>query len=392
LTGGDWHQSALQWEHPTIQESEGSFFGDYGIEHGVRIPKHQETYSAANHIRAMLDMLENGQFGLAQGMNKDFIGNDDYTAEVFEKVISMKSLPNWPEIDRFMGREYLGRWLDFNPGKITVMSDDWSEESKLKHKQVMSEFLEHMKSKTGNFVLTGGAALVFCYGLDRFSENIDLDSQNGKTKTLLGLVEDFCADHDYQFHIAKDADFVQQYMVNYGNAEKPLKIGASSRQREIEDEFTTVINGIRVYDISKLCGMKWFSYASRDRLRDLYDVAFIYNHYFEQLSPETVSSLCLSIPYKGIDYFDYLLRTQDDRLIDKDRLTDDFLKMFNHLGFRLDENERQLISRRASAKPLTDRPKEFPQELLEWFKGMDEGCKRMATDESFREQIGKKVF
>ena len=31
-TCGDWHTSALQWKRPLMRESNGSLFGDYGIE------------------------------------------------------------------------------------------------------------------------------------------------------------------------------------------------------------------------------------------------------------------------------------------------------------------------------------------------------------------------
>ena len=112
-TCGDWHCSALQWEKPKFRESEHSIFGNYGIELNVSIPEHKETFAAANHIRALLDLLELGKFSAAQGMNRDFICNDQYTEEIFEKVSIMKSLPHWCEIDRFMGREYYGQWLDY---------------------------------------------------------------------------------------------------------------------------------------------------------------------------------------------------------------------------------------------------------------------------------------
>lgn len=37
-TCGDWHASALAWKNLTLRESEGSFFGDYGIEKPKRLP------------------------------------------------------------------------------------------------------------------------------------------------------------------------------------------------------------------------------------------------------------------------------------------------------------------------------------------------------------------
>jgi len=111
MTNGDWHRSALRWKNITVRDTEHSFFKDYGIEQDKRIPENEGTYAAANHIRALLDLLEMGKFSVAQGMNRDFIGNDDYNEEIFNKVASMKALSHWPEIDRFMGREYYSKWL-----------------------------------------------------------------------------------------------------------------------------------------------------------------------------------------------------------------------------------------------------------------------------------------
>ena len=44
---------------------------------------------------------------------------------------------------------------------------------------------------------------------------------------------------------------------------------------------------------------------------------------------------------KGIEKFDYLVATQQDTLIDKDRLAEGFLKMHEKLGLLLDEEEQQ---------------------------------------------------
>jgi len=113
LTCGDWHCSALQWEKPKFRNSEESFFGEYGIEYCSNVPENEGTYAVANHIRALLDLLELENYSAAQGMNKDFICNDNYTREVFDKVALMKILPHWHEIDAFMGREYYGEWINY---------------------------------------------------------------------------------------------------------------------------------------------------------------------------------------------------------------------------------------------------------------------------------------
>lgn len=115
-TCGDWHASSIQWKKPHILESEESLWGDYGIEKNKKIPEHEEKYNVANHIRALLDLLFIGNFTIAQGMNKDFICNDKYDNEIFDKVILMMDLPYWERIDQFMTKEYLKKWINYKKG------------------------------------------------------------------------------------------------------------------------------------------------------------------------------------------------------------------------------------------------------------------------------------
>lgn len=116
-TCGDWHQSAIQWKNLKFYESEGSLWGDYGIEHNKCIPEHIGLYNTANHIRALLDLLYECNFTIAQGMRNDFICTNKYNNEIFEKVSMMSFLPYWDAIDRFMCKEYKCLWLDFKRGK-----------------------------------------------------------------------------------------------------------------------------------------------------------------------------------------------------------------------------------------------------------------------------------
>lgn len=118
-TCGDWHLSSLQWSNLPLLNSENSLFGDYGIEKNKIIPEHTNHFNVANHIRALLDLLEQGKFAIAQGMNKDFICNDEYTEEIFSKVVLLKTNSNWNEIDIFMGKEYFAKWLAFQ--KLTKL-------------------------------------------------------------------------------------------------------------------------------------------------------------------------------------------------------------------------------------------------------------------------------
>ena len=78
----------------------------------------------------------------------------------------------------------------------------------------------------------------------------------------------------------------------------------------------------------------------------MYDVTFICNNYFDQLSPQSVALLRNTVEYKGIAQFDYVVKNQPDVLIDVEKLADDFLNMYDQLGLLLDENERDLLENR----------------------------------------------
>lgn len=109
-TCGDWHTSAIQWDNPQVRESNDSIFKDYGIEECSCVPKHKGTHHIANTLRALLDLLVEGSFGIAQGAKEDFICNDKYTKEFFSKVYMLKSMSNWQDINKFMQKEYMFEW------------------------------------------------------------------------------------------------------------------------------------------------------------------------------------------------------------------------------------------------------------------------------------------
>lgn len=117
-TSGDWHQSALQWDNPQIRESNEMFYKDYGIELEHAIPEHTEKYNIANTLRALLDLLYEQNFSLAQGAKEDFIGNSDYDEEFFNQVWKMNSLDYWDKIDSFMNKEYRMKWKKYKDGKM----------------------------------------------------------------------------------------------------------------------------------------------------------------------------------------------------------------------------------------------------------------------------------
>ena len=112
-TCGDWHCSALPWKNIDIRESDDSIYKDYGIDIEKKVPEHEGSYYVANHIRALLDLICDGNFSEARGMNNDFICNDNYDTEIFNKVMLLKNTPNWQKINEFMGKEYRMKWVNY---------------------------------------------------------------------------------------------------------------------------------------------------------------------------------------------------------------------------------------------------------------------------------------
>lgn len=214
---------------------------------------------------------------------------------------------------------------------------DWQ----IDHKKVIDDFLQYLNKQTDKFILKGGTALLECYNLNRFSEDIDLD---GKSKNIEDIVKRFCSNNNFVYRVAKNTNTVKRFMINYGNISKPLKIEVSYRKAIINTTETTKINGIAVYTIDTLLLMKTNAYVGRDKLRDLFDVCFICNNYHNELSDTVLFNLRNALEYKGLEHFDMIVNQQEDELIDNDKLAEEFLKMYDSLGLLQNEIEHEIAT------------------------------------------------
>lgn len=119
-----------------------------------------------------------------------------------------------------------------------------------------------------------------------------------------------------------------------------------------------------MYDIDTLASMKANAYASRNKIRDLYDVAFICNNYLEELSDQSKLQIQEALLAKGLDYFDYVVENQEDELIDKEKLVEDFLNTWDKIGLNTDEEEREKYNiENAKEKSVDELIKETRQEI-----------------------------
>lgn len=204
--------------------------------------------------------------------------------------------------------------------------NDWRE----KHFDIIKEFLKFLNKNSEEFILKGGTALLTCYGLDRFSEDIDLDAIS--KRNIEKIIEEFCRMNLYTYRMVKDTDTTKRFFITYNDTGRSLKIEVSYRRNKIDFSEYQRINEILVYNINELCLMKANAYTGRDKIRDLYDICFICNNYWENLSADVKSFIRVAVEYKGLEQFEYIIKDQKDELINNEKLEEKFLEMYDKLG------------------------------------------------------------
>jgi predicted nucleotidyltransferase component of viral defense system len=141
-------------------------------------------------------------------------------------------------------------------------------------------------------VLKGGTALLLCYGLDRFSEDLDFDSN--KKLNIINRVSETLSRHTekHTIKISKDTDTVQRLKIHYSKngLERFLKIETSFRD-PFQNEDTVIIDEIKTYQINNLIDQKVNAMIGRTKARDLYDVDFLLRTYRESFAESTIKKL-----------------------------------------------------------------------------------------------------
>lgn len=74
----------------------------------------------------------------------------------------------------------------------------------------------------------------------------------------------------------------------------------------------------------------------RDKIRDLYDVCYICNNFWDELSNDVKNMIRVAVEYKGLEQFEYVIKDQKDELINNEKLETEFLKMYEKLGLLLE--------------------------------------------------------
>ena len=142
------------------------------------------------------------------------------------------------------------------------------------HVDIMKEIARSLSDTP--FILKGGTALLLAYGLDRFSEDLDFDSnkhlrlENRIEKAVGPLVKIDSVD------VLKNTETVQRYRVKYSTKEMSgsLKIEVSCRD-SYDSSRSHFYEGVRVYDLPVLIAHKLEAFRNRTAARDLYDLHFL---------------------------------------------------------------------------------------------------------------------
>lgn len=178
------------------------------------------------------------------------------------------------------------------------------------HRELMQAICESIAEDDKPLVLKDGTALLLCYHLQRFSEDLDFDL----TTELRGHInmESICragmaklAKQGIKISLAqfkepKKTDTTHRcraiFSLGEGSPPLPLKIEISSRS--IPDPSTLrQINGINVYSVAELARLKLLAAREvegrpyRTAARDLHDLAFIANQWEAELPDSVIADL-----------------------------------------------------------------------------------------------------
>ena len=201
------------------------------------------------------------------------------------------------------------------------------------HLEVMTEICHSFNRKGMPMVLKGGTALKLCYGLDRFSEDLDFDcakslnlessiaavfAQLGKTQANL---------RNPEISVTKDTQTVKRYRIIYAG-DINLKLETSLRGTP-KDEDLIELNGILTYKIEKLIQQKLRALNGRTAARDLHDVIYLYEHFFDSFEEGELDEIEALYRNQSAVIDEYNSAYSEDTVLSTSDLLDDLAKLID---------------------------------------------------------------
>lgn len=186
----------------------------------------------------------------------------------------------------------------------------------LSYQEERLNLIKYLLPKFGNrFILKGGTALILYYGIDRYSEDIDLDVISGSMNLVEYLKNP--GFKTWEVNIKKDIETVFRVMIDYGSysdkGKYPLKIEVSSRnKKDIKEGILKYKNveGVNVYDLETLKEQKIVALMRRNKIRDFFDVGMMLQKYPEIFSDTRLRDIKTEMDYTGLDDLSNLLKME----------------------------------------------------------------------------------
>ncbi len=166
----------------------------------------------------------------------------------------------------------------------------YSEKQQIEHEMVMKTICQSFQKKALPMILKGGTALKLCYGLDRFSEDLDFDSvkqlnlEHSINEIFTHIGKNQSKFRNPDITLTKKTDTVRRYRVVYADNIN-LKIETSLRGTP-DDNDITELHGILTYKISVLIKQKLSALQGRTTARDLHDIIYLYRAYYNGFNDE----------------------------------------------------------------------------------------------------------
>lgn len=143
--------------------------------------------------------------------------------------------------------------------------------------------------------LKGGTALLLCYGLDRYSEDLDFDG-NKKVNLASRIARVLAAGGQGTVEATKDTDTVQRLRILYQGAGGPGRLKVETSYRDGFDPAETVlVDGVRTYRVASLIGMKVSAFLDRTAARDLYDLRYLAEKFRADFSVEAEAAMAKAV-------------------------------------------------------------------------------------------------
>jgi predicted nucleotidyltransferase component of viral defense system len=201
------------------------------------------------------------------------------------------------------------------------------------HIEVMTAICHDFRKKGLPMVLKGGTALKFCYGLDRFSEDLDFDC--AKSLNLESSIKEVFAHlgkskphlRDPEISVTKDTETVKRYRVIYAG-EINLKLETSLRGIPDDDDLIE-FNGILTYKIQKLIQQKLRALNGRTAARDLHDVIYLYENFQNDFGGEELDEIATLYNNQSSILDEYNLAYNEDTILSTSHLLEDLSKLID---------------------------------------------------------------